>query len=78
MDLGENKVEELMRQTTISRQRKVELFLFELGVRVNKLQILHKDDSVEIKPKIWLDKKNWIENLTKGLRKSRMICSNRL
>jgi hypothetical protein len=47
-----------MRHTTISRQRKVELFLFELGVRVNKLQILHKDDSVEIKPKIWLDKKN--------------------
>lgn len=67
-----------MRHTTISRQRKVELFLFELGVRVNKLQILHRDDSVENKPKIWLDKKNWIENLTKALRKSRMIRSNRL
>lgn len=48
----------------------MELFLFELGVRVNKLQNLHRDDSVENKRKIWLDKKNWIKNLTKALRKS--------
>jgi hypothetical protein len=39
----------------------VESFVFDLGIRANKVQILCKDDSIEVKPKQWLDKKNWIE-----------------
>jgi endonuclease III len=39
----------------------LETFVFELGIRINKVQILRKDDSVEIKSKEWLDKKNWRE-----------------
>lgn len=51
-----------MRQAAIVNQKsKIEPFVFELGIRVNKVQILHKDDSIEIKPKTWLDKKNWRE-----------------
>jgi hypothetical protein len=33
----------------------------ELGVRVNKLIITRKDDSIEIKTKEFIDKKNWRE-----------------
>lgn len=36
-------------------------FVFELGVRIHKLHILRKDYSIEIKPKGWIDKKNWRE-----------------
>ncbi|MGA9170115.1 MAG: integrase core domain-containing protein, partial [Nitrososphaeraceae archaeon] len=61
LNLGDNKVENLMRQASISQKNKVEAFEFELGVRVNKLQILWKDDSIEVKPRVWLDKKHWTE-----------------
>ena len=37
----------------------MEPFIFELGNRANKVEILRKDNSIEIKPKAWLDKKNW-------------------
>jgi putative transposase len=60
--LGENKVENLMRQDAIKqKENNAQPFVIELGVRVNKLQILRKDDCIEIKPKEWLDKKNWRE-----------------
>jgi hypothetical protein len=39
----------------------MEPFIFELGTRANKVEILHKDNSIEIKPKGWLSKKNWRE-----------------
>ena len=62
LNLGENKIENLMRQAAVVKQKtNLEPFVFELGIRVNKIQILHKDDSVEIKPKEFLDKKNWRE-----------------
>jgi hypothetical protein len=57
LHLGHNKVESLMRQAAV--KGKVEPFIFELGVRVNKLEIIRKDDSIEIKPKDWLNKKDW-------------------
>jgi hypothetical protein len=38
----------------------MEPFVFEPGVRVNKVEILRKDDSIEVKPKGWLDNKKWI------------------
>ena len=49
-----------MRQAALCKNQKTP-FEFELGVRTNKLQILYKDDSIEIKPRVWLDKKNWTE-----------------
>jgi hypothetical protein len=62
LNLGENKIENLMRQAAISQNTsKVEPFIFELGVRANKLVISRKDDSIEIKTKEFLDKKNWRE-----------------
>jgi hypothetical protein len=60
LNLGENKIENLMRQAA-KQKTKMEPFVFELGIRVNKVEILHKDDCIEIKPKGWLDKKNWRE-----------------
>jgi hypothetical protein len=39
----------------------MEPFIFELGSRANKVEILCNDNSIEIKPKGWLDKKNWRE-----------------
>ena len=36
-------------------------FIFELGNRTNKVEILCKDNSIEIKPKGFLGKKNWRE-----------------
>ncbi|MFL6364175.1 MAG: hypothetical protein ACJ719_03070 [Nitrososphaeraceae archaeon] len=43
------------------KNTKMEPFIFELGPRANKVEILHKDNSIEIKPKGWLGKKNWRE-----------------
>jgi hypothetical protein len=60
--LGENKVENLMRQAAIKqKENNAQPFAIELGVRINKLQILRKDDCIEVKPKEWLGKKNWRE-----------------
>ena len=39
----------------------MEPFIFELGTRANKVGILRKEDSIEIKPKGFLGKKNWRE-----------------
>jgi hypothetical protein len=50
-----------MRYTAPNQNTKMEAFIFELGTRANKVEILHKDDSIEIKPKGWLGKKNWRE-----------------
>jgi hypothetical protein len=62
LQLGENKVENLMRQGAIrQKENNAQSFVIELGLRVNKLQILRKDDCIEIKPNEWLDKKNWRE-----------------
>jgi hypothetical protein len=39
----------------------MEAFIFELGTRANKVGILRKEDSIEIKPKGYLGKKKWRE-----------------
>jgi hypothetical protein len=59
LNLDENKIESLMRQAAVQKT-KMEPFVFEPGVRVNKVEILRKDDSIEVKPKGWLDNKKWI------------------
>jgi hypothetical protein len=39
----------------------MEPFIFELGNRANKVEILRKDNSIEIKPKGWLGRRYWRE-----------------
>jgi hypothetical protein len=39
----------------------MEPFIFELGNRANKVEILRNDNSIEVKPKGYLGKKNWRE-----------------
>jgi hypothetical protein len=50
-----------MRRATPNQRTKMEPFIFELGSRANKVEILHKDDSIEIIPKGWLGKRTWRE-----------------
>ncbi len=39
----------------------MEPFIFDLGNRANKVEILRKDNSIETKPKGWLGKTDWRE-----------------
>jgi hypothetical protein len=39
----------------------MESFIFDPGNSANKVEILRKDDCIEIKPKGWLGKKSWRE-----------------
>ena len=40
----------------------MDAFIFELGTRANRVEILRKEDSsIEIKPKGWFGKKKWRE-----------------
>jgi hypothetical protein len=44
------------------KDKGMEAFIFELGTRANKVEIHRKEDnSIEVKPKGWLGKKNWTE-----------------
>jgi hypothetical protein len=57
LQLGENKVESLMRLAAINKNDITQL----LGFRINKVKVTKYDDYVEIKPNGWLDKKEWRE-----------------
>ncbi len=59
LNLGENRVEDLMRQAAL--KKKPEMFVTALGIRANKIEIIHDNGSVKIKPKEWIDKKTWRE-----------------
>jgi len=59
LNLGENRVEDLMRQAAM--KKKPEMYVKALGIRANKIDVIHENGSVKIKPKAWLDKKNWRE-----------------
>lgn len=51
-----------MRLSAINKPKQEEdNIVTQLGIRVNKLQILNKEDYIEIKPKEWIDKKTWRE-----------------
>jgi hypothetical protein len=51
LNLGENRVEDFMRQATL--KKKPEMFVTALGIRANKIEIIHDNGSVKIKPKEW-------------------------
>jgi transposase-like protein len=59
LNLGENRVEELMRQAALKKPK--EMFVRALGIRANKIEIIHENGNVKIKPKEGIDKKNWRE-----------------
>ena len=62
LNLGENKVESLMRQGAMhQKELKIAPFAKGLGIRINKLTILNEKDCIKMKPKEWLDKKDWRE-----------------
>ncbi|HZE77849.1 MAG TPA: hypothetical protein VE089_04800, partial [Nitrososphaeraceae archaeon] len=58
--LGENMIENLMRQAVV-KQKELEPFVLELGVKANKLEVIHRNDRIEIKPTEWLNAKTWRE-----------------
>jgi len=62
LNLGGNKVENLMRQAAIHKKdAAVEPFVKGLGIRINKVTILHEGDCIKIKARSWLEKKDWTE-----------------
>jgi putative transposase len=62
LNLGENKVESLMRQAAVfTRDVQQEPNVKGLGIRANKVQIISEGDCIKVKPIGWLDKKDWRE-----------------
>ncbi len=62
LNLIGNKTESLMRQAAIhAKSSESEPIVKGLGIRINKVQILHEGDCIKIKAKTWLDKTEWRE-----------------
>ena len=62
LNLGENKVESLMRQAAVhAKETKTEPLVKGLGIRINKIAILNEKDCIKLKPREWLDLKMWRE-----------------
>jgi hypothetical protein len=57
LQLGQNKVESLMRLAAINKNDIAQL----LGFRINKVNVNKQDNYIEIKPSGWLDKREWRE-----------------
>lgn len=55
LNLGENKVESLMRQAAVyGKAVQQEPIVKGLGIRANKVQILNESDCIKVKPKGWI------------------------
>ncbi len=62
LNLGENKVESLMRQAAAYSKEISQVPIVKgLGIRGNKLNMMHEGDCIKIKPRVWLDRKEWRE-----------------
>jgi hypothetical protein len=61
LNLGENKVESLMRQAAVYAKDVQEPTVKGLGIRANKVQILNEGDCIKVKPLGWMEKKDWRE-----------------
>ena len=44
-----------------AREAQIEPLVKGLGIRTNKVNILNQRDCLKIKPKGWMDKKDWCE-----------------
>jgi transposase-like protein len=61
LNLGENKVESLMRQAAVYSKDIQEPSVKGLGIRANKVQILNESDCIKVQPLGWMEKKEWRE-----------------
>jgi putative transposase len=62
LNLKGNKTESLMRQAAVhAKDELVNPIIKGLGIRIHKLTILNEKDSITVKQKGWLDKKDWVE-----------------
>ncbi|MEP0823951.1 MAG: DDE-type integrase/transposase/recombinase [Nitrososphaera sp.] len=61
LNLGENKVESLMRQAAVYAKDVQEPTVKGLGIRANKVQIVNESDCIKVKAKGWMEKKEWRE-----------------
>ena len=62
LNLGENKTESLMRQAAVhAKDSEKEPLVKGLGIRIMKVNILNEKDCIKVRPKSWLDKKDWRE-----------------
>lgn len=62
LNLGDNKVESLMRQAAVyAKDVQQEPIVKGLGIRINKVQVLNEGDSIKVKPRGWMEKKEWRE-----------------
>ena len=62
LHLGDNSTESLMRQAAIfNKQSMVGDSIKGLGIRMHKVTVLNEKDCMKVKPKSWLDKKDWRE-----------------
>lgn len=62
LNLGENKVESLMRQAAVyGKEVQQEPVVKGLGIRINKVLIVNESDCIKVKPKGWMEKKEWRE-----------------
>jgi hypothetical protein len=61
LNLGENRVESLMRQAAVYAKDVKEPTVKGLGIRINKVLIANENDCIKVKPKGWMEKKEWRE-----------------
>jgi hypothetical protein len=61
LNLGEKRIERLMRQAAVHAREVQEPTAKVLGIRANKVEIMNETDCIKIKPITWLDKKDWRE-----------------
>ncbi len=62
LGLGENKLEDLLKQSVIAKDLKPEeKFKAALGKRLEKVDVVDENDCLKVKPKTWLGKEQWKE-----------------
>ena len=42
-------------------KNKPEMIVTALGIRANRIEIIHENGCVKIEPKEWIDKRTWLE-----------------
>lgn len=62
LNLGENRIESLIRQASIhAKETKTDPLVKGLGVRINKIKIVNEKDCIKLTPREWLNLKMWRE-----------------
>jgi hypothetical protein len=53
-----------MRQAAVYGKVQQEPIVKGLGIRINKMQVVNENDCIKVKPKGWMEKKEWREIFT--------------